>query len=189
MSVWAVGRLQKVVFLIYGNVISLLNFKIVAESSSLKTSSISGFLNLNTIELILSLLEYIYNSTRGWRSAVARSSYIGNSLFVFLKSDLKQNAMSFSTPVSDPAFHALSHGSLSFALHGSFFNHFLIGQNSSTANQNLWNKRLLELPWKEKPRLPCERAWKAGLETGVKSDLAFYLRSLFKKTNSAPPTL
>ena len=41
------------------------------------------------------------------------------------------------TPVSDPPFHALSHGSLSFALHGSFFNRFLIGQNSSTTNQNL----------------------------------------------------
>ena len=41
-------------------------------------------------------------------------------LFVFLKSDPKQNARSLLTPVSDPAFHALSHGSLSFALHGSF---------------------------------------------------------------------
>ena len=51
------------------------------------------------------------------------------ALFVFLKSDFKQNARSLLTPVSDPAFHA--HGSLSFALHGSFFNHFLIGQNSS----------------------------------------------------------
>ena len=59
------------------------------------------------------------------------------ALFVFLKSDPKQNAWSPSTPVSDPAFHALSHGSLSFALHGSFFNHFFIGQNSLTANQNL----------------------------------------------------
>ena len=48
-------------------------------------------------------------------------------LFVFLKSDPKQNARSLLTPVSDPAFHALSHGSLSFALHGSFLNHFLIG--------------------------------------------------------------
>ena len=62
---------------------------------------------------------------------------VGKPLFVFLKSDPKQNARSLLTPVSDPAFHALSHGSLSFALHGSFFNHFLIGQNSSTANQNL----------------------------------------------------
>ena len=45
-----------------------------------------------------------------------------------------------------------------FALHGSFSNHFLIGQNSSTANQNLWNKQLLELPWRRKCLLPCERA-------------------------------
>ena len=58
------------------------------------------------------------------------------ALFVYMKSDPKQNARSLLTPVSDPAFHALSHGSLSFALHGSFFNRFLIGQNSSTANQN-----------------------------------------------------
>ena len=66
-----------------------------------------------------------------------RSEIFTKSLFVFLKSDPKQNARSLLTPVSDPAFHALSHSSLSFALHGSFFNHFLIGQNSSTANQNL----------------------------------------------------
>ena len=69
--------------------------------------------------------------------SLSNSSEICNALFVFLKSDLKQNARSLLTPVSDPDFHALSHGSLSFALHGSFFNHFLIGQNSSTANQNL----------------------------------------------------
>ena len=61
------------------------------------------------------------------------------TLFVFSISDPKQNARSFFifTPISDPAFHALSLGSLGFALKGSFFNHFLIGQNSSTANQNL----------------------------------------------------
>ena len=57
------------------------------------------------------------------------------ALFVFLKSDHKQNARSLLTPVSDPAFHARSHGILSFALHGSFLNHFLIGGNSSRANQ------------------------------------------------------
>ena len=46
-------------------------------------------------------------------------------------------------PVSDPVFCALSHGTLSYALHGSFYNHFLIGQKSSTANQNLiYNYRL-----------------------------------------------
>ena len=103
------------------------------------------------------------------------------SLFVFLKSDPKQNARSLSTPVSDPVFHALSHGSLSFALHGSFFNHFLIGGNSSTANQNHWNKWLLELPWRRKCLLPCERTLKVGLETGVKSDLAFCLGPFTKK--------
>ena len=49
------------------------------------------------------------------------------ALFVFLKSEPQQNARSFLTPVSDPAFHALSHASNGFALHGSFFNHLLIG--------------------------------------------------------------
>ena len=54
-------------------------------------------------------------------------------LFVFLIGDPKQNVNSFMTPFSDSVFYALSHGSLGFAFHGSFFNHSLIGQNSSTA--------------------------------------------------------
>ena len=49
----------------------------------------------------------------------------------------KQNGGSLLTPVSDTIFDAHSHGTLGFALHGSFFNHFLIGGNSSTANQIL----------------------------------------------------
>ena len=49
---------------------------------------------------------------------------VGKPLFVFLKSDPKQIARSSLTPVSDPAFYALLHGSLSFAVHGSFCNHF-----------------------------------------------------------------
>ena len=57
------------------------------------------------------------------------------SLFVVLISDPKQSARSLLIPISDPAFNALSHDTLSFALHGSFYNCFLIGQNSSTANQ------------------------------------------------------
>ena len=40
----------------------------------------------------------------------------------------------------------------------SSLNHFLIGRILPTANQNLWNKRLLELPWRRKCLLPCERA-------------------------------
>ena len=64
------------------------------------------------------------------------------SLFVFWISGPKQNARSLLTHVSDPTYYALSHGSLGFALHGSSFNHFLIGANSSTANQNLRNRWL-----------------------------------------------
>ena len=59
------------------------------------------------------------------------------SLLVFSISDPKQNARSLLTSVSDAAFYVLSHGGLSFALHGSFFNHFLIGKNLSAANQNI----------------------------------------------------
>ena len=59
------------------------------------------------------------------------------ALFVFSIDDPKQNAGSLLTPVSDTVFYALSHGTLGFALHGSSFNHFLIGGNSSTANQIL----------------------------------------------------
>ena len=81
-------------------------------------------------------------------------------------------------------FYALSHGTLGFALHGSYLNHFLIGGNSSTANQIRWNKWLLKLPWKAELRVPCERASKTVLETGVKSDPAFCLGSSIKKTNS-----
>ena len=59
------------------------------------------------------------------------------SLLVFSIVGPKQNAGSLLTPVSDTVFNALSHGTLGFALHGSFFSHFLIGGNSSTANQIL----------------------------------------------------
>ena len=58
-------------------------------------------------------------------------------LFVFSIGGPKQNARSLLTSVSDTDSYDLSHGSLSFAVHGSFFNHFLIGQNFSTTNQNL----------------------------------------------------
>ena len=61
------------------------------------------------------------------------------TLFVFSIGDPKQNINAFMTPLSDSVFYALLLGSLSFAFHGSFFNHSLIGQNSSTANKNLCN--------------------------------------------------
>ena len=49
------------------------------------------------------------------------------SLFVFSMVGSKQNAGSLLTPVSDTIFYTLSHDTLGFPLHGSFFNHFLIG--------------------------------------------------------------
>ena len=53
-------------------------------------------------------------------------------LFIFSIDGPKQNAGSLLTPVSNIVFYALSSG----ALYGRFLNHFLIGGNSSTANQN-----------------------------------------------------
>ena len=79
-------------------------------------------------------------------------------LFVFSIDGPKQNAGSLLTPVSNIDFYALSSGTLGFALHGSSVNHFLIGGYSYTANQILWNKWLLKLPWKAKPRVTCQRA-------------------------------
>ena len=106
------------------------------------------------------------------------------STVCFLMVGPEQNAGSLLTPFSDTVFDALSHGTLGFALHGSYLNHFLIGGNSSTANQIRWNMWLLKLPWKAKPRVPCGRASKTILETGVKSDPAFCLGSSIEKTNS-----
>ena len=85
------------------------------------------------------------------------------------------------TPFSDSIFYALSHGSLGFAFHGSFFNPSLIGQNSSIANKNLCIVRLIGLPWRTKPRLPCERALKTESETGVTNELHFVWGHLSKK--------
>ena len=60
-------------------------------------------------------------------TAVITLSGVAKSLFVFSIGGSKQNVKSFWTPVSETVFYALSHGSLGFALHGSFFNHLLIG--------------------------------------------------------------
>ena len=84
--------------------------------------------------------------------------YMTRPLFVFSIDDPKQNATSLLTPVSDIVFYALSSGTLGFALHGSSVNHFLIGGNSSTANQILSCKWFIKLPRRAKPRVPLERA-------------------------------
>ena len=80
--------------------------------------------------------------------------------FVFFMVGPKQNAGSLLTPVSHTIFDAFSHGTLGFALYGSSLNHFLIGGNYSTANQILSCNWLLKLPWRAKPRVPCEKASK-----------------------------
>ena len=73
--------------------------------------------------------------------------YLGTRLSLFVLSivGLKQNAGSLLTSVSETVFYALSYDTLGFALHGSSLNHFLIGGNSSTANQILSCKWLLKL--------------------------------------------
>ena len=106
------------------------------------------------------------------------------ALFVFLIVGPKQNAGSLLTPVLDTIFHTLSHGTFGLALHGSLFNHVFIGGKSSTANQILSCKWILKLPWRAKPRVPLERAFRTILETGVKSDPAFCLGPSIEKTNS-----
>ena len=52
-------------------------------------------------------------------SGVGPSFQWPRPLFVFSTIGPKQNARSLLAPVSDPAFHAHSHGSLHFLLHGS----------------------------------------------------------------------
>ena len=41
------------------------------------------------------------------------------------------------------------------------------------------------LLWRAKRRVPCDRALKTVIETGVESDPAFYLGPTIEKTNSA----
>ena len=41
------------------------------------------------------------------------------------------------------------------------------------------------MPWRIKPRLPCERALKTESETGVVNEFTFYFWVTCQKTNSA----
>ena len=59
---------------------------------------------------------------------------VAHLTFCFLDDCPKQNAGSLLTPFSDTVFDTLSHGTLGFALHGSYLNHFLQGENSSTTS-------------------------------------------------------
>ena len=53
-----------------------------------------------------------------------------------------------------------------------------------TANQRALCWWLLKLPWREKRKVPSERAMKIESETDVKSDTPFCLRLPIEKTNS-----
>ena len=53
-----------------------------------------------------------------------------------------------------------------------------------TANQRALCWWFLKLPWREKRKVPSERAMKTESETGVKSDTPFCSRLPIKKTNS-----
>ena len=127
---------------------------------------------------------FIFCLAPGWKSGHCGQNNIHHTMFVFSINGPKPNSRSLLTPVSDPTFYALSHGSKHFLLHGSSNNRLF--QRFWLAVEEFWpiRKWLKKLPWRAKLRLPCERAWKAGSETGVKSDLAFCLGSLFMKTNS-----
>ena len=62
------------------------------------------------------------------------------TLFVFSISGPKQNGRSSKVTFDiffRYFFYVLLHGSLSFAVHGSYFNHFIFDQNFSTTNHNL----------------------------------------------------
>ena len=53
-----------------------------------------------------------------------------------------------------------------------------------TANQRALCWWFLKLPWREKRKVPSERAMKIESETGVKSDTPFCLQLPVEKTNS-----
>ena len=105
-------------------------------------------------------------------------------LFVFSINGLKQNARSLLAPFSDTDSYPLLHGSLHFVLHGSSNNRLFQRFWLAVEDFQPIRRWLKKLPWRAKPRLPCERAWITVPETGVKSDLAFCLGSLNEKTNS-----
>ena len=55
----------------------------------------------------------------------------------------------------------------------------------ATANQRALCWWFLKLPWREKRKVPSERAMKTESETGVKSDTPFCSKLQIQKTNSA----
>ena len=81
-----------------------------------------------------------------------------SALFASSMGGLKQNVNSILTHVPDTVFHALSHGSLHFVLHGSLVNRLFQRILLAVEENQPIKKWLKKLPWRAKPRLPCERA-------------------------------
>ena len=82
-------------------------------------------------------------------------------------SDLKQKCTQFLTPFSGTVFNALSLGVIHFVRSVSLRNRFLVGWNSSTANQKTSISRFVKLTLQSKWITPCERASKTVPENGV----------------------
>ena len=96
---------------------------------------------------------------------------------------LKQKVNSILTHVSDTVFHALSHGSLHFVLHGSLITAYIKDSDFLLKKINQ-SKNCLKSYHGEQNQGNHVKEPKAGSGTGVKSDLAFCLGSLIEKTVS-----
>ena len=75
------------------------------------------------------------------------------SLFVFQNDDSQQNVNYFLTPVFNSVFIALSHGVLQFALYGSW----LVEITKQPIRISQFTG-FFQLPWREKRKVPSERA-------------------------------
>ena len=75
-------------------------------------------------------------------------------------------------------FHVLSHGVIHFVRSVSMRKRFLVGWNSSTANQKTSISRFLKLTLRTKWIVPCERAWQTVLKKGGRNCVQLCLQSL-----------
>ena len=108
------------------------------------------------------------------------------SLFVFQRDDPQQNGVKLLTPVTVLIRFSMLFQMVPFILL-CMVAHLTITwlvETIPTANQRALCWWFLKLPWREKRKVPSERAMKIESETGVKSDTPFCLRLPIEKTNS-----
>ena len=77
-------------------------------------------MSISLMRIVAILMQYVLNK-------VFPNAMLNHQHCLFFRSGPKQNVKAFFIPVSVSVPYALSRGSLGFAFHGSFFNHFLIG--------------------------------------------------------------